>query len=278
MTVEHKKKPEADFMIRLEGGGVKPWSVPMRSLGRVLAAVQRLVDQRDDLVDGEESDELSEPQFEEPRTLRLLSVTSGSAGYAVGAVNRPMTLAVLADTGRSILQPDKADWHPSTISSLDELSQIAKQLSCIIEFRHPKVGRNYGDVLASITPDTYAMVRSRAFRYGRTSVVGRLERVGGATAAKCGVHVQGRSRMLFCNVVGGDLTRELGKYIYTNVLLSGEAVWYRFNDQLKSLTVSSFSPTKTDSFADVARIVSDAGGNAWDSVRDPDELIRQMRG
>jgi hypothetical protein len=278
MGTTSTKKPSPDFLIRLVGGNIKPWLVPTRTLSRVLGAVQRLVDQRDDLVDDEE-EERTTPGAEllQERTLKLLTVTSRSAGYAVAAQNTQPTLSLLRDTGTAIENPNTAEWHPATISSLDELSQIAKALGCVIELRSA-AERGYGDVLATIRPSTFADVHQRAFVFGHTSVCGRLERVGGATAMRCGIHVHERSRMLFCRVMSADLVRELGKHIYTDVVLSGQAVWYRFNNQLKSLAVSAFDPARTVSFSEIAREIRDSGGNAWDSIADPEAFIREMRG
>jgi hypothetical protein len=275
-SLAKQKKPHPDFVIRLVGNDIKPWLVPMRTLGRVLGAVQRLVDQRDDLAD--EPEEETEPLGQEAaaeKTLKLLTITSKSAGYAVAAQNTESTVALLRETGDAIAHPNAAQWHPATVSSLDELSQIAKALGCVIEFRAP--GDN-GDLLAVIRPTTFADVEQRAFVFGHTSVYGRLERVGGATAMRCGIRVHQRSRMLFCRVTSAELIRELGKYIYTDVVLSGPATWYRFNNQLKSLAVSAFDPAKTVSFSEIAKEIRENGGNAWDAIEDPDAYIREMRG
>jgi hypothetical protein len=245
MSLDKQKKPHPDFIIRLVGNDIKPWLVPMRTLGRVLGAVQRLVDQRDDLAD--EPEEENEAPIEEPvaeKTLKLLTITSKSAGYAVAAQNTKSTVALLRDTGIAIERPNAAQWHPATISSLDELSQIAKALECVIEFRSPG-DKGHGDILAVIRPSTFGEVQQRAFVYGRTSVYGRLERVGGATAMRCGIHVHERVRMLFCRVASPELIRELVKHLYTEVVLNGDVTWYRFNSQIKAMTVTSFSPAKT---------------------------------
>lgn len=269
-------KPPPNFIIRLDGAGIKPWLVPTRTLSRILSAVQRLVEQRDDLVDVEEPSTFEADT--ETRTLQLILIKNCSAGYALSSRNSEGTIAIIRETGRAVADPDHAHWHPSTISSLDELSQIARQLGCVVEFREMRGGRGLGPVLAVIRSDTFSEVQRRAFVRGHTSVYGRLERVGGASAMKCGIHVHGRSKMLFCEVASSDLVRELGKHIYTDVVLSGQATWYTFNKQLKSLKVTSFSPAKTAPLAEVAKRIREAGGSAWDEVADPDAYIREMRG
>jgi hypothetical protein len=271
-------KPDAHLLIRLVGHDLKPWFVPLRVLNRVLGAVQRLVDQRDDLVDVDEDEEPVEQLSQGGTTLQLIGVKSLSAGYAVASHNRKVTMGVLAETGRGIESPDQMNWRPSSISSLEELSQTARQLGCIIEFRETSKQKTLGPVVAMIRPDTAALVTRRAFRHGRTSVVGRLERVGGATAKRCGIHVQGRSKMLVCSVATAELVRELGKLIYTDVVLTGDATWYRSTGQMKSMTVNYFNPVKTESFAEIAKQIRAAGGNAWDAIPDPEAYIREMRG
>lgn len=280
------KKPDPDFLIRLVGNNLKPWRVPLRSLGRILGAVQRLVDQRDDLVDLEGGEEILTEEIvaEEPesivvgsRTLQLIDIKAASAGYAVACRDSQRTLSLLRETGQGINAPAETNWHPSTISSIDDLSQVARQLGCVVEFRERGKGKSLGDVIATIRPETGSEIRRRAFTYGHTSVYGRLEGVGGATAKRCRIHVHNRAKMLFCDVISTELIRELGKYIYADVVLTGEAVWYRFNNQLKSLNVSAFDPAKTESFAEISKQIRDAGGSAWDKIADPEAYIREMR-
>src|SRR5688572_16372520 len=109
------KKPNPDFLIRLVGPDLKPWAVPMRALTRILAAVQRLVDQRDELADVDESEVPVSPVLGEIRTLRLLSVTSGSASYGVSSIDPEPTLSILRGTGRALESPEISQWRPSTI-------------------------------------------------------------------------------------------------------------------------------------------------------------------
>ena len=170
------KRPSPDFVIRLTGNGIKPWLVPTRTLSRVLGAVLCLVHQKDDLADDEDDEsEAIEGSAAPGRTLKLLTITSHSAAYAVSAQYTDTTLSLLRDTGTAI-QSGPAQWHPATVSSLAELSQIAKTLNCVIELRSAD-DRGRGDVLAVIGPSTSKDVQQRAFVFGQTSVYGRLERV-----------------------------------------------------------------------------------------------------
>ena len=88
-----RKRPETDFVVRLVGSNIRPWAVPMRSLARVLEAVQRLIDQKDE---GEDRGvEGQESQADSGRLLHLVDVKSKSAGYAVSSPNRDIVRRAL---------------------------------------------------------------------------------------------------------------------------------------------------------------------------------------
>lgn len=281
--VAFDKKKSTDFIIRIVGKGVRPWAVPFRTLARVLEAVQRLVDQRDDESDEDVVDEKGDDvKPEEVRTLHLVDIKSTSATYAVAAPNREIAHNVIAEFGRSIEHPDKVEWTTATLSSLKDLSDVAKSLECEIELRKPKngsAGKPYGNVIAIVTPRSYDAVASSAYVSGRTSVYARIERVGGAAAMHCGIRLPNSPRkMVICRVASDSLVRELGQLIYQSVILTGQATWLRHNWKLRHLIIDRFEPPKTGSILDTLRIAHDRGGSAWDSIEDPDALIAEMRG
>ena len=276
MEAASRHKPSPDFIVRLIGHGVKPWAVPMRTLARVLDAVQRLVDQREDefaedavVGDFEGQEEIA---AESVATLRLVDVKAKSAGYAVAAKYGAAAIAVISDVGKAIQRPKDADWSGSTISSIKELSEVARSLGCIIEF-----GKPGGDVLAKITPLTYREVSESAFVHGYTSIYAALVRIGGATEPHCGLRLPDQSRMVFCHV-NPNLIREMGKFLYQDIVVGGDATWLRHNWQLKDLKITSFEPPKKGSIRDVLKKLYNAGGAGWDSVADPDKYISEMRG
>src|SRR5688572_12151846 len=137
MNPSGNKKPHPDFVVRLVGPGIKPWAIPMRSLARVLDAIQRLVDQRDDEIEGDDrlAEDHSAPEMvdTESRALRLVDMKARSAGYAVAAPVPDLALGVLRRTGSDIESPEAADWSNASLSSLKELSEVAKSLGCEIE-------------------------------------------------------------------------------------------------------------------------------------------------
>ncbi len=277
MAVE-KKKPDADFVVRLVGPGIRPWAVPLRTLTKVLDAVQRLVEQREDVPEDEAPDNgktLADPAL---ATLHLLGVKSRSAAYAVSSPDRSDAIKILSDVGASIMAPDRADWTGPTLSSIEALSQSAKALGCEIEFRRPDKDKSYGGVIARITPTTYPDIATSAFIYGRTSLYARIERVGGATAMHCGIRLPDAPRkMVICRVVSDELVRDLGQHMYSHLILSGRATWVKHDWRLRNLEIDSFEPPKTGSIMDALKRAHEAGGHAWDEVEDPDAEIAEIR-
>jgi hypothetical protein len=281
MEVDHHRKPEPAFMVRLDGPGIRPWEVPVRALARILQAIQRLVAEQDDDESGIDEGTRQIPEEaaldDQRRSLRLLDIKSGSAVYKVAAGDPGLALEVLRRTGKAIRKPDSGDWPGSALSSVEELSDVARSLGCTIELVQPDDAR-HSAVMATIRPTTYEEIEGIAFIKGGTSVFGKIERVGGATARHCGLRLPERPRkMLVCRVESDDLVRQLGQYMYQDVVVSGEATWLRRNWELKHLTIKYFDPPKTGSLLDALKNIHDAGGDAWDKFPDPDAAISEMR-
>jgi hypothetical protein len=282
---EFTHKPNPHFYIRLVGTGIKPWIVPMRALARVMDAVQRLVDQREDEFEAEGEGIVGEQGEKESagvdvslRALRLVGLTTKSAGYAVASTTPEIAISVLSETGKSIRSPQNAEWSGSQISSIKDLSEVAKSQGCVIEFRESGRGGAMGDVLAKITPLTFDEISGSAFVYGDTSIYGRLERIGGATEPHCGLRIADQPKMVICHIAGTELIRKMGQYLYQDIIVTGEAKWLRHNWQIRDMKITSFEAPKTGEIRDVLERMWQAGGKEWDKVRDSDKVIQRMRG
>src|SRR5262245_13269624 len=153
MVATDRKKPKEDFWVRLVNVHLRPWLVPMRVLTRTLDAVQRLMDysdQPDAAIDFDEQDRPEPPP--EISTLHLIDVVSKSAGYKVAAEDSARVRRALKFTGRVIAHPHETEWNSGMLYPIEDLSDIARKLECVIEFREP--GSN-GEVLATVRPETY---------------------------------------------------------------------------------------------------------------------------
>jgi hypothetical protein len=274
------KQPKPDFVIRLVGPGIRPWEVPFRKLARTLQAVQRLLDPTDEPDDEIVTAEMGEDtECPEAASLTLIGIRNTSAAYRVASSDRDYALRILSDTGKSIAHPTTHDWPSNTLSAISDLSEIARSCGCSIEFREMDQKRPFGAVLAKIGPDTYNEIEGSAFVTGLTSVMGVVERVGGAGDMRCGIRLQEQPRrMVFCNVASTELVRRLGACIYRDVVVSGEATWIRRSWRLKSMNITGFEEPKDGSVIAALKKIRDAGGNAWDEVTDPEARIAEMRG
>lgn len=280
MNVEESKA--ADFVVRLVGSDVKPWSVPMRTLARLMDAVQRLVEQSEE----EDADPIPSPDDSDDQqpvslgsnVLKLVGIRASSAGYAIATPFRDGALAILTATGNAIEDPGRAEWSAATISSLKDISEIAKSLGVKVEIRKPNTKGRLGDVVARITPLTYDEVADSAFVRGQTTLFGTVERIGGASAARCAIRVPEQPKLVYCNVSGDELAKRIGQYLYQDISIHGEATWLRATWRITSFDIISFDPPKTGSFSDALKDIWKAGGKAWDSVEDPDAFIAEMRG
>ncbi len=279
-TDQAHSKP--DFVVRLVGSGITPWKVPMRALSRLMDAIQRLVEQN------EEDDRdviMEEPKNQEAQwialgsnVLKLVGIRSSSAGYAIATPFRESALNVLASTGRAIDDPSNSEWTAPTISSLKDVSEIAKSLGVKVEIRKPSKGSKLGDVIAKITPTTYVEVANSAFVRGQTSLYGTIERIGGAQEARCAIRLPEETKLVYCDIVSDDLARKLAPYLYQAVAVHGEATWLRANWRITSFEIRSYDPPKSGSFKDALTDIWKAGGKAWDKIDDPDRFIAELRG
>ncbi len=263
-----RRVPSTTFEIRFKGPRVAPEAIPLRTLARALSAVQRLISE--DREDDEPAEEPT-PQLE----LHLLDVRRGSATYPVFAEESAQVIERLKLTGTILKDPEMVEEFPSVLSPVEDLSAIAKTLDCEIELSPP--GKS--GILARITPASFDTLVGSAFICGETSVSGVVERVGGATELRCGLRVsQQPRRMVICQVETPEAARELGKHLYESVIVEGTATWYRRNWRLKSFLIKSVRQVRRSSLTDAIKELRDAGGNAWDRVKDPRKFLSGVRG
>ena len=204
---------------------------------------------------------------------------SSSAAYWIAAPEECDALGVLRQIQGAIDEPETVEWLDSALSSVKEISEVAKSLGCDIEFREPRSNRHIGGVVAKITPTTFPDIEGSAYIKARTAIYAKILRVGGAVDMHCGIRLPSAPRkMVICRVKTGDLVRELGQYMYQYVILGGQATWLRHNWRLKRMIIDSFEVPKTGSITEALRMSHQAGGCAWDSISDPQKLISEIRG
>jgi len=265
------KKPPTAFEVEFRGPGVYPELIPLGALSRALTAVQRLAVGHD-TPQNDDDEEGSEPSV--GGNVGLLQVIRGSAIYQI-ATPAPLAVQNLRETGDVLKEPDSLGDRDYILGPLDELSSVAKSLSAIIIIKQPGRG---GVVLATIAGNSYANLSEKLLITGNTTLFGRVERVGGATANKCGLRIANRSRMLFCEVPTQSIARLLGEKLYEDVAVRGLATWIKTTWRVVGFKIHTVSQPRLGSAREMIDALRNAGGSDWDKIDDPEAFLKETVG
>lgn len=245
------------FNVRLFGEGISPGTVPLRTLSRLLSAIQRLLEPGS-------AKQAEKPDL--PASVHLVQVAPGSAIYECLADSPEHIISRLTLVGKYIQDPDSYDLDSSFLSSIEDLSEAAKSLNCKIEIINPLTFNKDG-VLAKIEPETYSTVSENAYVTGYTTLLAKIERAGGATDMHCGIRLHTTQRkMVICSVDTQELVRDLGMHLYEDVYLEGYAKWIRSTMELKRLRITGMRPIHAGPVLDALKEIRDAGANVWDDI------------
>jgi hypothetical protein len=82
---------------------------------------------------------------------------------------------------------------------------------------------------------------------------------------------------LYCDIKDRALSRRLGQHLYESIAATGEAVWIHRTWQIYAFTILSFTQPELGQPQSAIETWRAAGLDAWDSVDDPQALIRELR-
>ena len=121
-------------------------------------------------------------------------------------------------------------------------------------------------------------VSKSVFVSGETTLIGRVQRVGGATKMRCALRVEGIERLLFCDVASQEVSRQLGAKIYQEVEARGIAKWFQRSWTVFEFRIESIgdAPARKP-LREALEALRQAGGKAWESVEDPEGLLQELR-
>ncbi len=262
------KRPDPTFEVRFIGKDVSPESVPIRTVSEALSAVQDLASGRDPF---------ETPHVPQSKSIGLVRVRRGSAVYTCVAQDPSGARKNLALVGKALSSPDDESENEHTIVAslkpLDRLSVIARSVGCRLEI----IGLNGAPkLLATIEGDSFDKISGRHLVQGETTVVGALQRVGGATEMRCSMLVEGRHGLLYCDVASKELVQRLGQHLYEQIAATGTAVWINRIWRIYKFTVRDFTQPKTDNPLKAIEKLRKAGLRAWDSVSNPETYLREL--
>jgi hypothetical protein len=266
-TKKSPKKTQPTFEVRFVGRGVSPDRIPLRTVSDALSAVQDLASGRD---------RFETPHVPAERAIGLVDVRLGSAVYACVSRSPLEARQNLERVGRLVAQvtgPDEEDGLAAALGPIEELSKVARSLDCRVEVVW--TGENRVPLVV-IGQDDFQRLSSKLFLEGDTTVVGRIERVGGATGMRCLLRVPGRTRILYCDVESRDLVRRLGQHLYEDIAARGAAVWIHRSWRLYKFTIRDFSQPRLGDSQQAIQQLREAGLKAWDDISDPESFIREL--
>jgi hypothetical protein len=258
-------KPAPAFELVFTGGDVAPEKLPLHIVTRSIQAAQTLALARDPEL----------PPSADEDSIRLMRILRGSARFLCVSVHPGEIQENLRSVGQMLEDPaaDNGQRASLALKPIEKLSRVAKSLDCRILFRDSE----RKTVFAKIEATSYDRLAKEFLTEGDTQIVGKIERVGGATERRCAIRIPGRRQLFFCDVANDSLTRRLGRHLYEDVIVTGRAMWVHSTWSLFQFLVTDVSQTKAWDPSKAIAAIREASGNAWDDVDDPAVLIREMR-
>lgn len=254
-------KPIPHLEVHFPSDDIRPELITVRLLADTIAAVTSL------------GSVAGAGDAEEASTIRLVGVKRGSATFQCVADNPDLLLEHLKRRGKLLQSGEIADELGSSIEPLRRLSSIAASVKCPIVIRRPG-----GDTIAQIFPSTYETVSDALLIRDRKVITGNVQRVGGATDRRCVLRVAFQDRLLYCNLGSQELARTLGRFLYQDVVVSGEATLLRNSWRIIGFRVDDVVKSGSGPLRDAFAALRDAGGSAWDQIPDPESYLRAYSG
>ncbi len=263
-----KRPPTPTFEVRLVAADLAPERMPLRAVNDVLSAVQ-------DLASGRDPFEVRHVPPE--KGISLARIRSGSAVYACVAHAPTEARANLSRIGHLLASVTgdglDDDGLIAALRPIQLLSEVAKTIDGQVQVALTKAA----SPLFIVMKDAFQRISDRLLLEGDTTVVGRVERVGGATDMRCLLRVPGRRRGLYCNVVGRKLVQRLGQHLYEDIAAVGTATWIHRTWRIYRFTIRDFSQPRLGNAREALDELRNAGLKAWDGIDNPEAFIQELR-
>ena len=179
--------------------------------------------------------------------------------------------SLLSSTGESVVAEDGL---VAALRPMKTLSGVARSIGCQI---HVALADERQPPMFVVDGDAFQRISSRLLLRGETTVVGRIERVGGATGMRCLMRVSGRRRILYCDVESKNLVRRLGQHLYEEIAATGTATWIHRSWRIYEFEIKDFTQPKLGDPSEAIEQLRNAGLKAWDRISDPGALIEELR-
>lgn len=259
-------KPKKVLELRLVGKGLSPGALDIGELADILKALREGI--------GAFVDQFSRPPGSPriPVLLGLETITNGSVCLSVTTPEPALVIPAVARFNATVRARDLMDAPDAFIDSAQKIQALAKRLDFNAEL--------YGGTArtrpsAVITPKTEFRTPIRVA--GPTTLFGKVERAGGATAPRVLLRVPERSALLPCDATE-ETVRVLGARMYEWVGLSGFASWNSKDMSLRSFRIEAVEQYSDEgTYEEAFRAMREAVGDAWRAVDDPDAFAASLR-
>jgi hypothetical protein len=179
--------------------------------------------------------------------------------------------SLLSSTGEQGIEEDGL---VAALRPIESLSSVARLISCQIEVA--LIGQADSPLFV-IEKDAFQRISGRLLLEGSTTVIGHVERAGGATSMRCLLRIPGRRRLLYCDVGSKALVQRLGQHLYERIVATGTATWIHRTWRIYRFRINDFTQPQLGDPDKAIEQLRTAGLKAWDDVDNPDSLIRELR-
>jgi hypothetical protein len=222
--------PRPIFSVRFVSDDISPQQVPLRAVNEALSAVQDIASGRDPFVTS---------KVDPTKAMNLVRVRSGSATYACVSHAPTEAMTNLTRAGALISAEDMVEDSSlvAVLKPLEKLSEVARTLKCRLEV----IAAPESTPLLIVEGNAYDRISKRLLVEGDATVVGRVERAGGATEMRCGLRVPGRHHLLYCGVATRNVVQRLGQHLYEHIAAVGTAKWIHRTRYIYTFKIADFS-------------------------------------
>jgi hypothetical protein len=200
----------------------------------------------------------------------LVGIVDGSDGLVLEV--QPRAVNALGQINRALSTRSYSDLPRSAHEALFRVNQYLVRRKWGLRMRrNTALGIVPIDV---ITADHVLPPAERATISGGTTLLARCLRVGGATTPRAELRLS--NKKLLHVEVNEAVARELGKRLYDQVVLSGEAVWDARDGELKEFRVTDVSTFRAVPIDVAFRELAAAADGRWNDV-DANLFVKQVR-
>lgn len=248
--------------IRLIGGGISPATIRASELADIIKSIE-------ESVVGMISSEY--PEQGEAVVFGLVSIQEGSARLGFCSSLPAVTLAAFITISGAISANNYSKLPIRSIKAVKAVADFARRKQCVAEFRvhgRPEVP------VAQLTAASEVPIPAAKFLSSKTTIYGRVERIGGATP-KVSIRLP-QHDTLICDIAEQQAI-ELARHLYGWVGIAGEAKW-----AADTLTIDQFSVDSITNYTDQPvtasmKKLSAALGKYWLDVPDVLSAVQKIR-